>query len=579
MRRIFKSLILIATAAIAFVSCSKDNNLTDNPNGTVSLNFVSSSEGTRTVFGHIEGNSYPVIWNVNDKVQIFLDENYPVEASAAFGGENTAFDNVTLNGTPKDNGTIWVVYPKGVYDKNNSNNNQPGCTGISSNYKQFYIYLPDVQTPVTGSCDPKAQVLYAEKSYAKAELASGATIDLGAFHHATAYGNTIIKGVKDGEKISTVTLTFPQNVAGTTCYFNYEKYNSLEKYNLDAAKSSKNTNTITLNVGNVTGNSYLFGIAPFSCKGKSISVVVTTTNGATYTKTVSVPSSGAQAFDFEQGKVTKFTVSVESSSTGGDGEDDLNTPDGHLETPYYGANTSMLKTIFHYATLNGREVRNYALNFDLDNKIANWVAYPLTKEYTAKNTDRTDDFKADPLLPAKSQISYTMSGYSRGHQIASADRLGSRELNVQTFYYSNMTPQLQNGFNGGIWGSLEDKVRGYISSYDTVYVVTGAVLKTVGGVESVKYVTDKKGVSHIAVPNYYYKVVVGMKKSGSTATYKGIGFWLEHKNYDTKAKISRTYACSIDDIEKKTGVNFFVNLPKTVEAQVESTCNPSEWGL
>lgn len=70
-----------------------------------------------------------------------------------------------------------------------------------------------------------------------------------------------------------------------------------------------------------------------------------------------------------------------------------------------------------------------------------------------------------------------------------------------------------------------------------------------------------------------------MKKSGSTATYKGIGFWLEHKNYDTKAKISRTYACSIDDIEKKTGVNFFVNLPKTVEAQVESTCNPSEWGL
>ena len=150
---------------------------------------------------------------------------------------------------------------------------------------------------------------------------------------------------------------------------------------------------------------------------------------------------------------------------------------------------------------------------------------------------------------------------------------------MQTFYYSNMTPQLQNGFNGGIWGSLEDKVRGYISSYDTVYVVTGAVLKTVGGVESVKYVTDKKGVSHIAVPNYYYKVVVGMKKSGSTATYKGIGFWLEHKNYDTKAKISRTYACSIDDIEKKTGVNFFVNLPKTVEAQVESTCNPSEWGL
>lgn len=568
MRRIFKSFMLIAVAAMASVSCSKDNNITDNPNGTVSLNFVSSAEGTRTVFGHIEGNSYPVIWNVNDKVQIFLDENYPVEASAVYGGESTAFNNVTLSGTPTEKGTIWVVYPKGVYDKNNSNNNKPGCTGISSNYKQFYIYLPDVQTPVTGSCDPKAQVLYAEKSYTKAELTSGATVDLGAFHHATAYGNTIIKGIKDGEKISTVTLTFPQNVAGTTCYFNYEKYNSLEKYNLDAAKSSKNTNTITLNVGNVTGNSYLFGIAPFKCKGKSISVVVTTTNGATYTKTVSVPSSGAQAFDFEQGKVTKFTVSVESSSTGGGDSDELSTPDGYFETPYYSENTSTLQTVTHYVG----NIRNYTINFDLSNKIANWVAYPLSNYYIG-SSGRNDKFQPDPSFPTSSQMQKkTLSGsqYDKGHQIPSGSRTKSKEFNVQTFYFSNMTPQLSS-FNQKIWNKLELKVRSYLTSCDTIYVVTGAVLKTIGGLEKVNY------FKNIAIPNYYYKVLVSVKGNGSNKTYKGIAFWFKHEAND--GEVTRDYTCSIDDIEKKTGVNFFVNLPKTVEAQVESTCNPSEWGL
>lgn len=584
MKRYLKSFMLIAAVAMAFVSCSKDEKEINPVSGdAVTVDLTTSAEATKTIFGPVSGGAYPVLWSVNDKVQVFLDENTPVEASAERDGEYTTFSKVTLNGTPQSSGTIWVVYPKGVYDKNNSSNNKPGCTGISTKYKQFYINIPYVQTPVNGSCDPLAQVLYAERSYNKNELTNGATIDLGSFRHATAYGNIIVKGLAAGEKVSTVTITFPQKVAGTTCYLAYgtASGSSLSKYDLDATISNNNTNIVTLNVANLSGNSYMFGIAPFSCGGKSLSLVIKTTTGVTYTKTISVPSSGDQAIEFEQGKVATFTVNVESGSTGGDegDDDDTNTPDGYKETPYYSANTSLLQTVTHYATLNGRKVRNYTVNFDLDNKIANWVAFPLTKEYIAKNVDRTDAFGPDPSFPAKSQMSSTMSGYSRGHQIASADRLGSRELNKQTFYYSNMTPQLQNGFNGGIWGSLEDKVRGYTSSYDTVYVVTGAVLKTVGGLESVKYVTDKGGTSHIAVPNYYYKVVVGMKKSGSTVTYKGIGFWLEHKNYATNAKISSTYACSIDEIESKTGVNFFVNLPSETEKQVESTCNPSEWGL
>ncbi|MDY4849938.1 MAG: DNA/RNA non-specific endonuclease, partial [Paludibacteraceae bacterium] len=64
------------------------------------------------------------------------------------------------------------------------------------------------------------------------------------------------------------------------------------------------------------------------------------------------------------------------------------------------------------------------------------------------------------------------NGYTRGHQIPSADRTATRELNEQTFYMSNMTLQAYD-FNSGIWLDLENKVRGYMCN-DTIYVVTGA---------------------------------------------------------------------------------------------------------
>lgn len=250
-------------------------------------------------------------------------------------------------------------------------------------------------------------------------------------------------------------------------------------------------------------------------------------------------------------------------------------PNRYNELPVIPANTATVKTVSHYAILNGGKVRNYTLNFDLSNKIANWVAYPLSKEYMG-SAQRKDDFRVDPSFPASSQMNDRVVGYDRGHQLPSADRTGNAELNSQTFYYSNMTPQL-GGFNQNIWVEMENKVRSYANSCDTLYVVTGAVLKTVGGLESVSYTNDRSGIQRIAVPNYYYKVLVSVKSSGTAKTYKGIGFWFEHK--DNSGKVDSSYACSIDEIERKTGLDFFANLPKDVEPVVESSYKPNEWGL
>lgn len=230
--------------------------------------------------------------------------------------------------------------------------------------------------------------------------------------------------------------------------------------------------------------------------------------------------------------------------------------------------------VTHYVTVNGKSVRNYTLFFDTSERIAYWVAYPHCKMYLG-NVGRTNDFQLDPSFSASEQMNSTIKGYDRGHQIPSGDRTATEEMNIQTFYYTNMTPQLA-GFNQKIWVDLENKVRIWVNACDTLYVVTGAVLKTVGGNETVKYVEDKSG-NPIAVPNYYFKVLMQLRLNGGNPTYKAIAFWFKHQNND--GAVSAADASSVDDIERKTGIDFFANLPEDIQTQVEAQFAPREWGL
>ena len=132
-----------------------------------------------------------------------------------------------------------------------------------------------------------------------------------------------------------------------------------------------------------------------------------------------------------------------------------------------------------------------------------------------------------------------------------------------TFYGTNMTPQIQNGFNGDIWATLEGKVRSWANSSDTLYVVTGCVIDYKDG-ETVKYALDNNG-KKVTVPTAYYKVVLRYMKN-STIGYSGYSacaVWLDHKVYSSK-NINSSYSMSVDDLEKRLNIDFFVNLPAKV---------------
>lgn len=284
---------------------------------------------------------------------------------------------------------------------------------------------------------------------------------------------------------------------------------------------------------------------------KERSAVITVENSAgKASKTISQKAKGSE-------------VKPDPTPSGGN----LSPKTGWMELP---AIPEGMDAFTHSMTVGSVSTRNYSFLWDYDNLVAPWVAYPLCKWNIGNNIKRTNAWGLDPLLPEGKQpvlfrgFSEGNNGwYARGHQIPSADRLTSYESNSMTFYGTNMTPQIQEGFNGDIWATLEGKVRSWANSSDTLYVVTGCVIDYPEG-QTVKYALDNYG-KKVTVPTAYYKVVLRYMKS-STIGYSGYSacaVWLDHKVYSSSS-INSSYSMSVDDLEKKTGIDFFVNLPAKV---------------
>ena len=265
---------------------------------------------------------------------------------------------------------------------------------------------------------------------------------------------------------------------------------------------------------------------------------------------------------------------------------------GWLELPSYtvsamaGTTTSSLTDLYHVthkAEMGGIQQRNYTLLYDPEMLASYWVAYPLCSDHLSSG--RVDSWGIwDPRVPSEKQVNLNKGYgvnvvstafpseqyYARGHQMPNADRNGVAAMQEQTYYPTNITPQLQNGFNAGIWLDLEAAVRSAVHDGDTVYVVTGAAFRKKDGAEVINTITNTYS-QEIPVPNYYWKVLLKVKRSGeSVNNAKAIGFWMEHRD-DLRENTSayQNYAISVDQIEAWTGFDFFANLPEALQIACE----------
>lgn len=276
---------------------------------------------------------------------------------------------------------------------------------------------------------------------------------------------------------------------------------------------------------------------------------------------------------------------------------------GWLEIPSYttasmaGTTSSSLTDLYkitHKAEMGGREQRNYTMLYDPEMYASYWVAYPLCSDHmTSGRVDAWGIF--DPKVPTGKQVNLSKgygvdkgnNYYARGHQIPNADRNNVPEMQKQTYYPTNITPQLQNNFNGGIWKNLEDAVRESVAEGDTVYVVTGAAFRKKGGSEDIDIIypnnenysptgSGNKPRIDLPVPNYYWKVLLKVKwHDGKINNAKTVGFWLDHNDsYSTSTTAYQAYTTTVDQIEAWTGFNFFANLPEALQNACE---NSADW--
>jgi len=204
----------------------------------------------------------------------------------------------------------------------------------------------------------------------------------------------------------------------------------------------------------------------------------------------------------------------------------------------------------------------YTLSYNEKNEQANWVAYELTAAETSKIANRSDDFRPDDdvLTGSATNADYKGMGYDRGHLAPAADMGWSTTSMQESFFYSNMSPQVA-GFNRGIWKRLEEQVRQWAVDNRTIYVVTGPLLP-----DNLPAI----GANKVSVPRYYYKVILDY----TSPELKGIGFILPNASSSLPL---RSFVVTIDYVEKMTGIDFFPAMPDEQEQKIEKTVCVDCW--
>lgn len=191
----------------------------------------------------------------------------------------------------------------------------------------------------------------------------------------------------------------------------------------------------------------------------------------------------------------------------------------------------------------------YAVGYNEQLKVDDWVAHYVTKESMNAYSPRTGyiklDFEIDPPFRASS-FDYNLSGYDRFH-LAPA---GTVDFSKQSVQLSNIAPQLPS-FNRGGWKGLEQYVRYWANVYQSLYVMTGPIWD---GEES--YIGNG-----VYLPNRFFKVILAPQMN------EAIAFILPHRIISTSEL--PLFITTVDDVKEATNLNFFNVIPDSIEEDTE----------
>ena len=223
-----------------------------------------------------------------------------------------------------------------------------------------------------------------------------------------------------------------------------------------------------------------------------------------------------------------------------------------LEEPV-ALDTSALVRIYH---------RAYTVAFQTHWHQPRWVAYQLTRTEVGGGEPRRK-FTPDPAIASMTALDayYKNSGFDRGHLAPAADMAFDNEAMKQSFYFSNVSPQVPS-FNRGIWKQLEERVRAWAARYDSLYIATGPLFLR----EDTAYV---KG--YLPVPTHFYKALL----VHCQGRWQAVAFCLPQSA--TGSESYWLYSLTVDSLQSVSGLDFFSLLPDELEYPAEHRVDLQFW--
>ncbi len=174
--------------------------------------------------------------------------------------------------------------------------------------------------------------------------------------------------------------------------------------------------------------------------------------------------------------------------------------------------------------------------FNCDVKSSLWIMHVLDSQSVISGPDnsawRKFDFKPDETLPYSCRTyssDFTNSGFDRGHLAPAKDFQAFGSTAVEdSFYTSNISPQVGIGFNRHLWAALEKASRSWAVNKGKILIYTGPIYDDAAP-KDIQFI----GYYHpIRVPDAFYKVIVNIQDVNSPKVLAFIMRNIDHRTVE-----------------------------------------------
>lgn len=253
-------------------------------------------------------------------------------------------------------------------------------------------------------------------------------------------------------------------------------------------------------------------------------------------------------------------------------------PDGRLEAVGSNINPSGFFQYGFPGPVHDLESRQEFIScYNRQTRNPYWVVEHITEEsLAARNADRKFSFfKEDEQIPEifRGKLKdYFRSGYDRGHQAPAANAKFSQTAMDETFFLTNMSPQVGDGFNRDYWAHLEYFCRQLTKNYQNVRIVTGPLYLPKLDPNDGKYKVTYEVIGNppnIAVPTHFFKLIVGERpsKNPNSDNISIAAFVLPNAPIPNETKLT-DFEVPVNALERSTGLQFFQRVPETKKREL-----------